>query len=256
MGLLAVIGFLSIARGGESTIEIVGNDGRSFRAIPKSLSDGVLVVVRESDKKQFPLATKTLTEETVERAKIAIKTQQEQRELDRKAKLEASRKGLTAYSHRCDFGLLTLYSSVDQCSIDKNGYNSGVTLKAPDRSSFLCYNLSRHKVTTKAHLREHASLKIEERMRSMTQPEREKILKGIEFREVSFEGWSGYEVLPSDLLHSIRSLFLEREGNFFAIHHHGPESVKIYRESPASISRLKINQREFESILTEIKIEQ
>lgn len=250
VGVITTLGLLATTHGDDGMIEIVGNDGRSFRAVPKSLTATALVVVRESDKKQFSIAISTLTEKTLERARIAIKTQNEQETLDRRAELEVSRNKLIAYSHRCDFGLLTLYSSEANCAIEKNGYNSGVTLKAPDHSNFLCYSLARHNVSTKAQLREYVSAAIEERMKGKTQPERDKLLKNIEVREVNVGEWSGYEVLPSDLPHTIRTLFLERDGRFFGFSHYAP-SV----EKPAEIRKLKINQIEFEKILINLKLE-
>lgn len=255
VGLISTLGLISPTHGEDRTIEIVRNDGRSFRAIPKSLTATAIVVVRESDKKEFSLAISTLTPDTLERSKMAIKTQNEQETLDRRAELEATRKKLTAYSHRCDFGILTLYCSEAECAIDKNGYNSGVTLKAPDRSNFHCHSLARYNITTKAQLREHVSDTIEERMKGKTQPERDKLLKDIYIREVKVGEWSGYEVLPSDSLETIRSLFLERDGSFFAFSHYGPESGATYRKKPSEISKLKIDQTEFERIIIHLKIE-
>jgi hypothetical protein len=92
-------------------------------------------------------------------------------------------------------------------------------------------------------------------MRGKTQPERDKILKGIEVREVEVGGWKGYEVLPSELLQSIRSLFLERDGRFFAFNHGGKDSASTYYENPGAIKNLKVDRREFERILANLKIE-
>lgn len=254
-GVIAGLSLTCIAHGDEHSIDIVGKDGRSFRGVPMSLSDATLVVIRESDKKEFSLDSRTLTDETLERSRIVIKARKEQHMLDQKAKLDASRKALHAYSHRCSFGIITLYSDVADCALDKNGYNSGVTLLAPDRSKFHCYSLARDNVSSKAELREYVATVIQERMRGKTQSERENLLKSIEIREVNLGDWSGYEVVPSELLQSIRSLFLERDGKYFGFNHYGPKSASFYHKEPADISALKISGVEFERILKILKIE-
>ena len=97
-----------------------------------------------------------------------------------------------------------------------SGKGSRFIPRRRDGSTFHTYELGSYfGVSTMGDLLEHLHKQIRTRHSGKTEKEMTEVMKGIEIKQITLGDWKGYDVIPADVFHAQRSLFLEHEGTFF-----------------------------------------
>ncbi len=247
--ILAMVGLLC----GEATapVEVVDTKGRMIKGLPLEISGGMVVFLRESDKKRFLIDVGNLTPESRERCERYLREAKERVRVQKERNMVLSREGLSVHSVRFWHNDLLIYTKVKNCTVDLNGHKSGFGLLAPDRSSFSMRDLGWYKVSDTGALRERINIEIEDDLRGRTVEERKEILKRIEIADTTFGNWKGFSVSRADNPLTIQEYYLESGGRFFRFRH-GCNAHGFDGRREGKVGALSIDRDEFARILETI----
>lgn len=224
-------------------ILIVDVKGRSFKAVPVSVGEKEITVLKMPNKKKYVIPISNLSEETIERAREYLLQAKKQKQLDKANKLNEGRKKLHAYTKLCRDERVTFYTTLKNCVVENVNRND-VYLLAPDKSEFYVSIYDKEIKDAKA-AREVANAWLEKQLHGKTAPERKAILRKVKIVDAEISGHKGYEVKPLKPIFKstiVRLCFLSVGGKYYMFYNRQYKSAKI-------------DNNEWERILKYIKFE-